>query len=134
MNKDDTLQTPSDPHAAPELAGVEKPAIVWLQKLGYTHLPGKEVGKQQTHRHLPPILNEVLTDRLLALNPWLSDVSSGAETVLRELRKFWNDKLMEANQTCWESVIHGSEIQVKDKTGRPRSAVSYTHLTLPTKA
>ena len=129
MNKDDTLQTPSDPHAAPELAGVEKPAIVWLQKLGYTHLPGKEVGKQQTHRHLPPILNEVLTDRLLALNPWLSDVSSGAETVLRELRKFWNDKLMEANQTCWESVIHGSEIQVKDKTGRPRSVRFFDQLT-----
>ena len=129
MNKDDTLQTPSEPHAAPELAGVEKPAIVWLQKLGYTHLPGKEVGKQQAHRHLPPILNEVLTDRLLALNPWLADVSSGTETVLRELRKFWNDKLMEANQTCWESVIHGSEIQVKDKAGRPRSVRFFDQLT-----
>lgn len=115
MNKDATTSS------SPELEGVEKPAIAWLQKLGYTHLSGKVVGERQAHRHLPPILNDVLTDRLLALNYWLAEVANGTETVLRELRKFWNDKLMEANQTCWESVIHGSAIQVKDKAGRPRS-------------
>ena len=120
MHKDEYFS-----HSNPELEGVEKPAIAWLQTLGYTHLSGKVVGGQQAHRHLPPILNDVLTDRLLALNPWLTDVVSGTETVLRELRtllnKKGNDKLMEANQHCWESVIHGSEIQVKDKAGRPRS-------------
>ena len=115
MNKDATFSS------SPELEGVEKPAIAWLQQLGYTHLSGKAVGKQQSHRHLPPILNDVLTDQLLSFNPWLSDVSGGTDTVLRELRKFWNDNLMEANQNAWESVIHGSRIQVKDKTGRPRS-------------
>ncbi len=115
MNKD-----ASPPHS-PELEGVEKPAIQWLQTLGYTHLSGKVVGRQQAHRHLPPILNEVLADRLLAFNPWLADIASGTETVLREIRKFWNNQLMEANQQCWESVIHGSAIQVKDNAGRLRS-------------
>ena len=119
MNKDAT--TSAFPHSNQEREGVEKPAIAWLQTQGYTHLSGKAVGEQQAHRHLPPILSDVLTDRLLAFNPWLAEVASGTDTVLRELRKFWNDKLMEANQACWESVIHGSAIQVKDKTGRPRS-------------
>ncbi|WOG27881.1 type I restriction endonuclease subunit R [Endozoicomonas sp. 8E] len=109
------------PSSSPELEGVEKPAIAWLQVLGYTHLSGKAVGEQQLHRHLPPILSDVLTDRLLALNSWLADVVSGVEAVLRELRKFWNDNLMEANQKCWESIIHGSAIQVKDAEGRLRS-------------
>ncbi|MGI9280510.1 MAG: type I restriction endonuclease subunit R [Endozoicomonas sp.] len=109
------------PSSSPEREGVEKPAIAWLQRLGYTHLSGKAVGEQQSHRHLLPILTDVLTDRLLAFNPWLADVASGAESVLRELRKFWNDNLMEANQKCWESVVHGSAIQIKDADGRLRS-------------
>ena len=123
MNKDAISSS------SPELEGVEKPAIAWLKTLGYTHLSGKTVGEQQAHRHLPPILNDVLTDRLLALNPWLEDVASGTETVLRELRKFWNDNLMEANQKCWESVIHGSDIQIKDSKGRPRSVRFFDQVT-----
>ena len=122
MNKD---ATPS----SPELEGVEQPAIIWLQKLGYTHLSGKAVGQQQAHRHLPPILNDVLKERLLIFNPWLAEVASGTDSVLRELRKFWNNKLMEANRNVWVSVIHGSEIQVKDKTGRSRSVHFFDQVT-----
>ena len=39
---------------------------------------------------------------------------------------------MEANQNAWESVIHGSQIQVKDKAGRPRS-VRFFNQTQPLK-
>lgn len=53
----------------PELEGMEKPAIAWLVKLGYTHLSGAEVGRQQAHRHMAPILEDVLAEQLLRLNP-----------------------------------------------------------------
>ncbi|MTI12152.1 type I restriction endonuclease, partial [Sansalvadorimonas verongulae] len=113
----------------PERDGVEKPAIQWLETLGYTHIPGKEVGAQQAHRHLPPILTEVLTERLLALNPWLAGISSGVESVIRELRRFWNESLMEANQNAWESVIHRDDIQVKDHQSRSRSVRFFDQVT-----
>ena len=66
MNTDDA---PFHRKGNAEREGVEKPAIAWLQQLGYTHRSGKAVGKQQPHRHLPPILTDVLTDRLLSFNP-----------------------------------------------------------------
>lgn len=110
----------------PELEGVEKPAIAWLVKLGYTHLSGAEVGRQQAHRHLAPILEDVLAEQLLRLNPWLATLqkesgNSPTATVLRELRKFWQENLLEANQNAWASVIHGSNIQLKDARGRAHS-------------
>lgn len=120
MTKDEQ-STPSKP----ELTGVEKPAIAWLQTLGYTHLFGKVVGQQQTHRHLPPILTDVLSDRLLAFNPWLADIPNSVDGVIRELRKLLiesgNESLMESNQNAWEAVIHQSNIQIKDAQGRSRS-------------
>ncbi|WP_257286521.1 type I restriction endonuclease subunit R [Endozoicomonas sp. SESOKO1] len=110
----------------PELEGVEKPAIAWLVKLGYTHLSGAEVGRQQAHRHMAPILEDVLAEQLLRLNPWLAALqkesgNSSTATVLRELRKFWQENLLEANQNAWASVIHGSNIQLKDARGRAHS-------------
>ncbi|WP_163387983.1 hypothetical protein [Endozoicomonas acroporae] len=101
----------------PELEGVEKPAIAWLVKLGYTHLSGAEVGRQQAHRHMAPILEDVLAEQLLRLNPWLATLqkesgNSPTATVLRELRKFWQENLLEANQNAWASSIHGSNIQL----------------------
>ncbi|WP_206680809.1 type I restriction endonuclease subunit R [Endozoicomonas acroporae] len=110
----------------PELEGVEKPAIAWLVKLGYTHLSGAEVGRQQAHRHMAPILEDVLAEQLLRLNPWLAALqkesgNSSTATVLRELRKFWQENLLEANQNAWASVIHGSNIQLKDPRGRAHS-------------
>ncbi len=110
----------------PELEGVEKPAIAWLVKLGYTHLSGAEVGRQQAHRHMAPILEDVLAEQLLRLNPWLATLqkesgNSPTATVLRELRKFWQENLLEANQNAWISVIHGSNIQLKDARGRAHS-------------
>ncbi|WP_206679215.1 type I restriction endonuclease subunit R [Endozoicomonas acroporae] len=110
----------------PELEGVEKPAIAWLVKLGYTHLSGAEVGRQQAHRHMAPILEDVLAEQLLRLNPWLATLqkesgNSPTATVLRELRKFWQENLLEANQNAWASVIHGSNIQLKDARGRAHS-------------
>ena len=110
----------------PELEGVEKPAIAWLVKLGYTHLSGVEVGRQQAHCHMPPILEVVLVEQLLRLNPWLATQqkesgNSPTATVLRELRKFWQENLLEANQNAWASVIHGSNIQLKDARGRAHS-------------
>ncbi|WP_422489671.1 type I restriction endonuclease subunit R [Endozoicomonas sp. ALE010] len=110
----------------PELEGVEKPAIAWLVKLGYTHLSGAEVGRQQAHRHMAPILEDVLAEQLLRLNPWLAALqkengNSPTATILRELRKFWQENLLEANQNAWASVIHGSNIQIKDARGRAHS-------------
>ena len=92
-----------------------------MQKLGYTHLSGKVVGQQQAHKHLPPILTDVLSEQLRAFNPWLAQLNGGVEAVVRELRKFWNDNLMEANQNAWEAVIHQSNIQIKGAKGRARS-------------
>ena len=40
----------------PKLEGVEKPAIAWLVKLGYTHLSGADVA----HRHRPARVTQVL--------------------------------------------------------------------------
>lgn len=50
----------------PELVGVERPAIEWLKKLGYTHIKGSQV--EQAHKTEPVILEEILTDRLHTLN------------------------------------------------------------------
>lgn len=102
-----------------EKVGVETPAIEWLVKLGYTHLPGSKAVVE--HRHLAPILEDILAPRLLALNPWLAQAPSGVSAPMVELRKRVNDDLLSANKAFWEQVVHRSDIQVKDAEGNPRS-------------
>jgi len=104
---------------SPEKVGVELPAINWLIKLGYTHLPGSQV--QVEHRHLAPVLDDLLQARLLSLNPWLESAPGGISAALIELRKRINDELLLANKAFWEQVVHRSDIQVKDVEGKPRS-------------
>lgn len=104
---------------SPEKTGVELPAIAWLAKLGYTHLPGSSVTVELRHR--APVLEDVLQARLLTLNPWLATAPGGMESPLLELRKLVNDELLPANKVFWEQVVHRSEIQVKDVEGRVRS-------------
>lgn len=104
---------------SPEKTGVETPAIESLLKLGYTHLPGHAV--QVEHRHLAPVLEDVLRPRLLALNPWLATAPGGVDAALIELRKRVNDELLPANKAFCEQVVHRSDIQVKDAEGKPRS-------------
>lgn len=102
-----------------EKSGVELPAIAALIKLGYTHLPGKQLAVPL--RHLAPVLDVVLRPRLLKLNPWLATAPGGVEAALIELRKRVNDDLLPANQAFWEQVLHRADIQVKDEQGKPRS-------------
>ena len=102
-----------------EKTGVEIPAVEWLVKLGYTHLPGSQVVVE--HRHLAPVLENILKPRLLALNPWLATAPGGVGAALIELRKRVNDELLPANKAFWEQVVHRSDIQVKDTEGKPRS-------------
>ena len=104
---------------SPEKFGVELPAINWLIRLGYTHLPGNQL--QVEHRHLAPIMDDVLQARLLILNPWLATTPGGISAVLIELRKRVNDELLPANKAFWEQVVNRSNIQVKDVEGKPRS-------------
>ncbi|MFG0610183.1 MULTISPECIES: type I restriction endonuclease subunit R [Delftia] len=104
---------------SPEKTGVETPALEWLVRLGYTHLPGAAVKVE--HRHLAPVLEDVLRARLLALNPWLAEAPSGVDAALIELRKRTHDALLAANQAVWQQVLHRSDIQVKDLAGLPRS-------------
>ena len=72
---------------SPEKTGVVAPAIVSLLKLGYTHLPGHAV--QVEHRHLAPVLEDVLRPRLLALNPWLATAPGGGDAALIERARRW---------------------------------------------
>lgn len=102
-----------------EKTGVEIPALGWLVKMGYTHLPGSLVKFE--HRHLAPVLEDVLRSRLLALNPWLFETPGGLDAVLIELRKRVTDDLLSANRAFWEQVVHRSDIQVKDADGKQRS-------------
>ncbi|KPB42605.1 hypothetical protein ALP12_200245 [Pseudomonas savastanoi pv. phaseolicola] len=102
-----------------EKIGVELPAINWLIKLGYTHRPGSQVDVE--HRHLAPVLDDVLKARLLILNPWLTTAPGGISAALIELRKCVNDELLPANKAFWEQVVHRSDIQIKDVEGKPRS-------------
>ena len=105
-----------------ELAGVERPAIDWLKKLGYIHIKGSQV--RQTHKAGPVILEEVLVDSLHALNPWLAEVPSGATKAIKQLRDIWfaqKNDLMLANHAFWKDVLFHSNLQQKDKNGQPRS-------------
>lgn len=102
-----------------EKTGVEIPAVEWLVKLGYTHLPGSQVVVE--YRHLAPVLEDILKPRLLALNPWLATAPGGVHAALVELRKRVNDELLPANKSFWEQVVHRSDIQVKDAEGKLRS-------------
>lgn len=102
-----------------EQEGVERPAIAWLVRLGYTHLPGHAI--QVTYRHLAPVLEDVLRPRLLALNPWLATAAGGVDAALIELRKRVNDDLLPANRAVWEQVLHRSDIQLADAHGLMRS-------------
>jgi len=104
---------------SPEKTGVETPALGWLVKLGYSHLPGSAVTVE--HGHLAPVLEDVLRPRLRLLNPWLSSAPGGVDAALIELRKRVNDELLLANQAFWEQVLHRSDIQVKDGDGKPCS-------------
>ncbi|MEQ4922096.1 type I restriction endonuclease subunit R [Proteus hauseri] len=105
-----------------ELIGVERPAIEWLTKLGYTHIKGRDI--EQQHRTDSLILENILTDRLYALNPWLADVANGANKAIKQLRDIWfehDSDLMLANQAFWKKVLFQSNLQQKDKHGQPRS-------------
>ncbi|HCG1028606.1 TPA: type I restriction endonuclease subunit R, partial [Pseudomonas aeruginosa] len=104
---------------SPEKVGVEQPAINWLIKLGYTHLLGNQISVE--HRHLAPVLEDVLQARLLILNPWLASAPGGISAALIELRKRVTDELLPANRAFWEQVLNRSDIQVKDAEGKPRS-------------
>lgn len=104
---------------SPEKTGVETPAIESLVKLGYAHLPANAV--QVEHRHLAPLLEDVLRRRLLALNPWLATAPGGVDAVLIELRKRVNDDLLPANKAFWEHAVHRADIQVKDVEAKLRS-------------
>lgn len=104
---------------SPERTGVELPAIAWLVTLGYTHLSGRDV--QVEHRHMAPVLEDVLRARLLTLNPWLASAPGGLASALIELRKRVLGDLLQANQAFWEQVVHRSDIQVKDLEGKVRS-------------
>ena len=106
----------------PELIGVEKPAIAWLVKLGYTHLQGKSI--KQVHGTDAPLLEHVLSKRLLVLNPWLADIANGAKRAVKLLKDIWfdeNSDLMLANQAFWLKVLFQSDLQLKDKDGNPKS-------------
>ncbi|MEZ0190461.1 type I restriction endonuclease subunit R [Ralstonia solanacearum] len=102
-----------------EKTGVETPAIAWLVKLGYIHLPGSLAVVE--HRHLAPVLEDILKPRLLALNPWLLTAPGHVDAALIELRKRVNDEPLPANKAFWEQAVHRSDIQVKDDEGKPRS-------------
>lgn len=102
-----------------ERDGVEAPAIAWLVKLGYTHLHGADL--QLAHRHLAPILEDVLRPRLLVLNPWLAAAPGGVDAALIELRKRISNDLMTTNKTVWEQAMHRADMQVKDHDGRLQS-------------
>nr|WP_301541056.1 type I restriction endonuclease [Paraburkholderia xenovorans] len=102
-----------------EKSGVEIPAIEWLVKLGYTHLPGSQVVAE--YRYLAPVLENILKPRLLSLNPWLAHSPGGVNAALIELRKRVNDNLLPANKSFWEQVVHRSDIQIKDAEGKLRS-------------
>jgi type I restriction enzyme R subunit len=109
-------------NSQPELIGVEKPAITWLVKLGYTHLTGKSI--KQEHRTDAPILEDVLSNRLLMLNPWLADITNGTKLAIKLLRGIWLDEssnLMLANQAFWLKVLFHSDLQLKDKDGTHKS-------------
>lgn len=103
----------------PEKTGVETPAIDCLVKLGYLRLPGSQVVVQ--HRHLAPVLENILKPRLLTLNPWLASAPGGVDAAFIELRKRVNAELLPANKAFWEQVVHRADIQVKDADGKPRS-------------
>lgn len=84
------------------------------------------------HRHLAPVLENILKTRLLTLNPWLTTAPGGVDVALIELRKRVSDELLPANKTFWEQVVHRSDIQVKDAEGKPRSYASLTPARWPT--
>lgn len=67
------------------------------------------------------MLENIIKHRLLALNPWLANVSGGVGAALIELRRRVNDELLPANKAFWEQVAHRSDIQAKDAEGKPRS-------------
>ncbi|MEF9505377.1 type I restriction endonuclease [Burkholderia sp. 1B3(2022)] len=102
-----------------EKTGVEIPAIDWLVRLGYIHLPGSQVVVE--HRHLAPVLENILKPRLLMLNPWLENAPGGVDAAIIELDKRVNDELLPANKAFWDQVVHRSDIQVKDAEGKPCS-------------
>ncbi len=106
----------------PELIGVERPAIEWLKQLGYSHIKGSEVRSAQRSESL--ILEQILTDRLHTLNPWLIEVPNGASKAIKQLRDIWiehSSDLMLANHAFWKDVLFQSNLQQKDKQGQPRS-------------
>lgn len=97
MNHDTRASTLMSKSA--EKTGVETPALEWLIKLGYTHLPGSEAKVE--YSHLAPVLEDVLHPRLLTLNPWLAEAPGGVDAALLELRKRVIDELLPANKTFW---------------------------------
>lgn len=105
----------------PEQVGVEIPAIEWLKKLGYVHLPGSAIALKPEQRLVAPVLEDVLRARLLVLNPWLAAAPGGVTSAVLELRKRVHTDLLPANRAFWEQVLNRSDIQVKDAEGRMRS-------------
>jgi len=104
--------------STPELTGVEQPAIDWLVQLGFEFLSGSI---EQAHRNQSPLLEDVLSERLLALNPWLMDTANGMEQALRSLRGIWEEDLLHSNQLFWCDYLQANNCQLQDKEGKKRS-------------
>ncbi len=114
--------------AAPEMTGVEQPAITWLVALGYEYLPGSSV--KQEHKNQVLILEDVLCERLLVLNPWLAKVNNGVAQALRQLRNVWTadssqDSAMQTNQVFWRDLLMASNVQVHDTQADRKRSVKF---------
>ncbi len=94
--------------ANPEMAGVELPAIEFLEKMGWKFKPGRDV--KVDSRSIAPILMEDLSLGLKNCNPWIDN--SGIEKAYRELRKINEEDLIYSNRKFWENFIQKCSFQL----------------------
>ncbi|MFF7586591.1 type I restriction endonuclease subunit R [Kitasatospora purpeofusca] len=98
--------------AAPERDEVERPLIAQLVAMGWTHVPGKDVGPLD---HTEPVLRDRLAAALTRLTPELTAADTAA--VIRTLVSvpLALRPLLDANLDTTELLLHGCSAQVAGK-------------------
>lgn len=101
---------------------VEKPAIEWLQSLGYSYIHGSELSpendERDSYRHV--ILKKRFLDALKRLNPEITDTI--AEQVYRKITELDHPDFTMKSKMFYEMLVNGVKVGIR-KAGEDKTII-----------
>lgn len=94
---------------------VEKPAINWLKKLGYSYIHGSELSPENkeraSYRHV--VLKKRFIDAIRRLNPWLTQTKE--QEVYKKVTDIYHPDFVMKSKILYDMLTNGVKITAKEK-------------------